>query len=85
VSVVITQARIRTARQGQRAPQLLAALERTEFQVIHGQDGQPAFVLVPHGQVRRMKGGLTHGTVPNEVVNHPSLRRAGAYDRIPIA
>ncbi len=42
---------------------------RTEFQVIVGADGKPAFVVVPYEQFRRMKGGLTHGTVPNEVVN----------------
>jgi DNA-binding XRE family transcriptional regulator len=41
----------------------------TEFQVIVGQDGKPAFVVVPYEQFRRMKGGFTHGTVPNEVVN----------------
>ena len=42
---------------------------RTEFQVIVGKDGKPAFVVVPYDQFRRMKGGFTHGTVPNEVVN----------------
>ena len=42
---------------------------RTEFQVIVGSDGKPAFVVVPYDQFRRMKGGFTHGTVPNEVVN----------------
>ena len=42
---------------------------RTEFQVIVGQDGKPAFVVVPYEQFRRMKGGFTYGTVPNEVVN----------------
>ena len=41
----------------------------TEFHVIDGQDGKPAFVIVPYDQFRRMKGGFTHGTVPNEVVN----------------
>ena len=29
---------------------------RTEFQVIVGQDGKPAFVVVPYEQFRRMKG-----------------------------
>src|SRR3990172_11028697 len=43
--------------------------ERTEFQVIVGKDGKPAFVVVPYDQFRRMKGGFTHATVPNEVVN----------------
>ena len=42
---------------------------RTEFQVIVGADGKPAFVVVPYAQFRRMKGGFSQGTVPNEVVN----------------
>lgn len=42
---------------------------RTEFQVIVGQDGKPAFVVVPDDQFRRMKGGFTHGTVPNAVLS----------------
>jgi DNA-binding XRE family transcriptional regulator len=42
---------------------------RTEFQVIVGADGKPAFVVVPYEQFRRMRGGFTKGTVPNEVVN----------------
>ena len=42
---------------------------RTEFQVIVGADGEPAFVVVPYDQVRHMKGGFSQGTVPNEVVN----------------
>lgn len=42
---------------------------RTEFQVIVGKDGKPAFVVVPYEQFRLMKSGFTHGTVPNEVVN----------------
>jgi DNA-binding XRE family transcriptional regulator len=42
---------------------------RTEFQIIVGKDGKPAFVVVPYDQFRRMKGGFTHGTVPNEIVN----------------
>jgi DNA-binding XRE family transcriptional regulator len=41
----------------------------TEFQIIVGQDGKPAFVVVPYDQFRRMKGGFTQGTVPDEVVN----------------
>jgi DNA-binding XRE family transcriptional regulator len=41
----------------------------TEFQVIVGQNGKPAVVVVPYEQFRRMKGGFTHGTVPDEVVN----------------
>lgn len=42
---------------------------RIEFQVIVGKDGKPAFVVVHHDEFRRLKGGFTHGTVPNEVVN----------------
>lgn len=42
---------------------------RTEFQVIVGADGKPAFVVVPYEQFRRMRSGLTQGAVPNEVVN----------------
>ena len=42
---------------------------RTESQVVVGQDGKPALVVVLHEQFRCMKGGFTHGTVPNEVVN----------------
>lgn len=42
---------------------------RTEFQIIVGGDGKPAFVVVPYEQFRRMQGGFTQGTVPNEVVN----------------
>lgn len=42
---------------------------RTEFQVIIGKDGKPAFVVIPYDQFRRMQGSLSQGTVPNEVVN----------------
>ncbi len=42
---------------------------RTEFQIIVGADGKPAFVVVPYEQFRRMRGGFSQGTVPNEVVN----------------
>jgi DNA-binding XRE family transcriptional regulator len=42
---------------------------RTEFQIIVGGDGKPAFVVVPYEQFRRLQGGFTQGTVPNEVVN----------------
>ena len=42
---------------------------RTEFQVIRGADGKPAFVVVPYEQFRRMKGGFARGAVPNEIVN----------------
>ena len=43
--------------------------EHTEFQVIVGADGKPAFVVVPYEQFRRIRGGFTNGTVPNEVVS----------------
>ena len=42
---------------------------RTEFQIIVGADGRPAFVVVPYDEFRRMRGGFTKGTVPDEVVN----------------
>ena len=51
---------------------------RTEFQIIVGQDGKPAFVVVPYEQFRRMKGGFTHGTVPNEVVSFAFERGVSA-------
>lgn len=41
----------------------------TEFQIIVGADGRPAFVVVPYDQFRRMQTGVSRGTVPNEVVN----------------
>lgn len=36
--------------------------------MILGEDGKPAFVVVPYAQFRRMNGGFTPGTIPNEVV-----------------
>ena len=42
---------------------------RTEFQVIVGADGKPAFVVLPYAQFRRMRASFALGTVPNEVVN----------------
>lgn len=42
---------------------------RTEFQIIVGADGKPAFVVVPYAQFRKLRGGMARGTVPNEVVN----------------
>jgi DNA-binding XRE family transcriptional regulator len=42
---------------------------RTEFQVIVGADGKPAFVVIPYAQFQRLRGGVPRGTVPNEVVN----------------
>jgi DNA-binding XRE family transcriptional regulator len=42
---------------------------RTEFQVIVGADGKPAFVVVPYAQFRKLQGHLAGGGVPNDVVN----------------
>ena len=42
---------------------------RTEFQIIVGADGKPAFVVVPYEHFRRMKVRLGSRTVPNAVVN----------------
>jgi DNA-binding XRE family transcriptional regulator len=41
---------------------------RTDFQTILGEDGKPAFVVVPYALFQRMSGGFTPGTVPNAVV-----------------
>lgn len=40
----------------------------TNFQTILGEDGKPAFVVVPYNTFRRMTGGFTPGTIPNAVV-----------------
>jgi DNA-binding XRE family transcriptional regulator len=42
---------------------------RTEFQVIVGADGKPAFVVIPYAQFLKLQDGLARGAVPNEVVN----------------
>ncbi len=43
---------------------------RTEFQVIVGADGLPAFVVLPYEEFRRLRSeSLREGVVPNEVVN----------------
>ncbi|MBK8741070.1 MAG: helix-turn-helix transcriptional regulator [Betaproteobacteria bacterium] len=42
---------------------------RTEFQVIVGADGKPAFVVIPYARFRALQSGFARGTVPNEVVN----------------
>lgn len=40
---------------------------RTDFQIINGSDGQPAFVVVPYAEfVKRF--GIADGLIPNEVV-----------------
>ncbi|MDP1654064.1 MAG: helix-turn-helix transcriptional regulator [Rhodocyclaceae bacterium] len=41
----------------------------TNFQTILGEDGKPAFVVVPYEQFRRMSGGFTPGTIPHAVVS----------------
>ena len=42
---------------------------RTEFQVIVGADGKPAFVVIPYAQFRKLQSGQGRGAVPNDVVN----------------
>ena len=42
---------------------------RTEFQIIVGADGKPAFVVIPYAQFRKLRPNFARGTVPNEVVN----------------
>ena len=42
---------------------------RIDFQTILGTDGQPAFVVVPYADFRRMAGGFTPGTIPHAVVS----------------
>ena len=42
---------------------------RTEFQVIIGANGKPAFVVVPYADFRKMKASFARGAVPNDVVN----------------
>jgi DNA-binding XRE family transcriptional regulator len=42
---------------------------RTEFQVIVGANGKPAFVVVPYADFRKMKASFKLGAVPNAVVN----------------
>ena len=41
---------------------------RINFQTLLGEDGKPAFVVVPIDEFRRLTG-FTPGTVPNAVVN----------------
>ena len=42
---------------------------RTEFQIILGKDGKPAFVVVPFEEFKKMKNVQNASTVPNNVVN----------------
>ena len=42
---------------------------RTEFQVIVGANGKPAFVVVPYADFRKMKASFAQGSVPSDVVN----------------
>ena len=42
---------------------------RINFQTILGEDGKPAFVVVPYNEFRRMTGGFTPGTIPHVVVS----------------
>lgn len=39
------------------------------FQTLLGEDGKPAFVVVPYNEFRRMAGGFTPGTIPHAVVS----------------
>lgn len=41
----------------------------TEFQIILGKDGKPAFVVVPFEEFEKMKSVQNASTVPNNVVN----------------
>ena len=42
---------------------------RTEFQVIVGEDGKPAFVVIPYAQFKRLRGSAARDRVPKKVVN----------------
>ena len=42
---------------------------RTEFQIILGKDGKPAFVVVPFEEFEKMENAQNASTVPNNVVN----------------
>ena len=42
---------------------------RTEFQIILGKDGKPAFVVVPFEEFEKMKSVQNASTVPYKVVN----------------
>ena len=42
---------------------------RTEFQIILGKDGKPAFVVVPFEEFEKMKSVQNASTVPNNVAN----------------
>ncbi len=42
---------------------------RTDFQVIVGRDGKPAFVVVPYEVFKRLNPRFGKGSVPNAVVN----------------
>jgi len=42
---------------------------RTDYQVIVGADGKPAFVVIPYEQFRALQGQLKDDAVPNDVVN----------------
>ena len=42
---------------------------RIDFQTILGDDGKPAFVVVPYAQFQRITGGFTPGMIPHAVVS----------------
>ena len=42
---------------------------RTDFQIILGKDGKPAFVVLPYEDFKKMGSASSLSTVPNRVVN----------------
>ncbi|MGH8477661.1 MAG: helix-turn-helix domain-containing protein [Methylococcales bacterium] len=40
----------------------------TEYQIIVGSDGKPAFVVIPYACFEELQGSIARGAVPNEVV-----------------
>lgn len=40
-----------------------------KFQTILGENGKPAFIVVPYNEFRRLSGGFTPGTIPHAVVS----------------
>ena len=47
----------------------------TEFQIIVGDDGKPAFVVIPYALFCELKGGVSRSAVPHEVVTAAYERR----------
>ena len=40
----------------------------TNYQMINGADGKPAFVVMPYADFIKIPGAITPGTIPNAVV-----------------